>query len=166
MLNIELLEHLPLLEGMSAAQLEVLRPYFVIVEYEEETMIFGQGEMAEYLYIVVSGEVVVNFKPDDGPHLTVARVLTGGVVGWSAALGSRTYTSGAMTCANTQMLRVRGADLRWLCETYPDIGAIILDRLAAVIAERLRNTHRQVVSMLQRALFNGAANGLRRPIGG
>jgi hypothetical protein len=46
------------------------------------------------------------------------------------------------------MLRVRGEDLRILCEQHPDTGILILERLATVIAERLSNTHDQVMALL------------------
>lgn len=139
-------------QGFSPAQMDLLRPLFTVCDFSSNVVIFEQGEPAEYLYIVVSGEVVVNYKPDDGPPLTVARVQSGGIVGWSAALGSHQYTSGAETLAESQLLRVRGADLRCLCDCYPETGNVILERLAAAIAERLRNTHPQVVAMLQNGL--------------
>ena len=54
----------------------------------------------------------------------------------------------------SQMLRVRGEDLRILCEQYPDTGILILERLATVIAERLRNTHDQVMDLLKQGMGN------------
>ncbi len=140
-------------EGFHEAQLSLLRSLFLPCECPENTVLFEQGTPASFLYIVVSGEVVVNFKPDDAPSLVVARVRPGGVVGWSAALGSRSYTSEAVVVAPSQLLRVSGHDLRSLCEEYPETGSAILDRLAAVIAERLRNTHPQVKAMLESALL-------------
>jgi CRP-like cAMP-binding protein len=148
--------NLSLFQGLDEDQLSMLRSIFVPCDYYAGTMIFAQGDPAEQLYIVVSGEVIVNFKPDDGPPLTVARIRPSSVVGWSAALGSRTYTSAAVCTEYTQLLRVRGSDLRQLFEAYPEIGPIILDRLAALIAERLRNTHPQVVAMLEQGLLSGA----------
>jgi hypothetical protein len=50
------------------------------------------------------------------------------------------------------MLRVRNSDLRQLCENYPETGLLFLDRLAAMIAERLRTTHPQLVTMLEQGL--------------
>jgi CRP-like cAMP-binding protein len=141
--------------GLKPTQLDLLRSLFAPCDSCSGATLFEQGESAEYLYIVVVGEVVVNFKPDDGPSLVVARVQPGGVVGWSAAFGRKVYTSSAMASTDTRLLRVRGADLRSLCEQYPDTGTIILDRLAAVIAERLRNTQPQVKAMLEAALHNG-----------
>jgi len=107
------------------------------------------------MYLVISGEIAINYKPEDGSSITMARVGPGGVVGWSAALGNRLYTSSAVCTVYTQMLRVRGADLRNLCQQYPETGILILDRLATVIAERLRNTHEQVIALLKQGLLNG-----------
>ena len=134
--------------GLTDAQRKVLRPAFELVEFEESIVIFEQGALAEYLHIVVEGEVLVMFKPDDGPHLPVTRVRPGGVVGWSAAVGSRRYTSAAITTLKTYLLRARGNELRMLFRQHPDIGKIMKERLANVIAERARSTHAQVMNLL------------------
>lgn len=138
-----------LFEGLTAKQRDFLRPLFDPCDCYAGTILFEQGDPAEYLYAVVNGEVVVSFKPDDAPTLIVARVHPGSIVGWSAVLGSRCYTSRAECAQYTQLLRVRGTDLRRLCIQYPETGVQILDRLAAVIAERLHSTHDMVLSLLQ-----------------
>jgi CRP-like cAMP-binding protein len=150
----DIFANLFLFEGLTAKQCEILRPLFEPCDCYAGTVLFEQGDPAEHLYAVVTGEVVVNFKPDDAPMLTVARVQPGSIVGWSAALGSRCYTSSAECTQYTQLLRVRGADLRRLCIKHPETGVQILDRLAAVIAERLHSTHDMVLSLLQLGLNN------------
>ena len=82
-------------------QLEVILPLFIPCEFPADTILFEQGDPADNLFAVVGGEVVVNFKPDDGPTITVARVQPGSIVGWSAALGSRRYTSSAVCTSYT-----------------------------------------------------------------
>ena len=151
----DIFDQLPLFEGLHPTQLELLRPLFIPCDCYSDTVLFTQGDPAEYLFVVVIGEVIIQHKPEDGPPITVTRVNPGGVVGWSAALGNRTYTSSAVCTVYSQMLRVRGEDLRILCEQYPDTGILILERLATVIAERLRNTHDQVMDMLKQGLGNG-----------
>ena len=143
-----------LFAGLSAAQREILTPLFEPCDCYAGTVLFEQGDPAEHLYAVVTGEVVVSFKPDDAPTLTVARVQPGSIVGWSAVLGSRCYTSSAECTQYSQLLRVRGADLRRLCIQHPETGVQVLDRLAAVIAERLHSTHDMVLSLLQLGLNN------------
>lgn len=147
-----LFNQLLLFDDLRPEQHKLVRALFIPCEYSEDEVIFEQGNPAEYLYLVVVGEVIVRFKPDDGPSLLVARVSSEGVVGWSAALGSPTYTSSAVCDTPCKLLRVRNDDLRQLCARYPDTGVLVLERLAAVISERLRNTHEHVVAMLEQGL--------------
>ena len=139
-------------EEMTPQQRDLLKPLFSGCECMEGELLFEQGDPAENLYLVVSGEVIVRYKPDDGPELIVARVKSGGIVGWSAALGSHQYTSGAICGMNSKLLRVRGVDLRRLCEINPDTGVLVLESLADVIAERLNSTHQEVVKLLKQGL--------------
>jgi CRP/FNR family cyclic AMP-dependent transcriptional regulator len=148
----DLFNDLSLFKDFSLAQCNVLRPLFIPRHEPAGTTIFEQGDPAEYLYIVVDGEISIRFKPDDGPAIIVARVRPEGVVGWSAALGSPTYTSAAICSTECQMLRVRSQDLRQLCEQDPETATLLLERLAAVIAERLRNTHHHVMALLEQGL--------------
>ena len=149
------LDKFPMFQDFSPAQRDLLRSVFMPCDCYGDTCLFNQGDSAEHMYLVISGEIAINYKPEDGSSITMARVGPGGVVGWSAALGNRLYTSSAVCTIYTQMLRVRGADLRNLCQQYPETGILILDRLATVIAERLRNTHEQVIALLKQGLLNG-----------
>jgi CRP-like cAMP-binding protein len=146
------LEQLSLFEDFDPEQRALLGELFSPSFEPLGTLLFEQGAPAEHLYLVVDGEVHIQYKPDDGPLLTVARVQANGVVGWSAALGSPFYTSSAECSEDCNLLRVRGEDLRTLYKEHPDTGRKILGRLAAVIAERLRNTHHHVVELLEQGL--------------
>lgn len=150
--------HLPVFRDFSEDQLRLLRPLFTSVDAYAEELLFEQGAPVEYLYLVLSGEVLIRYKPEDGPALTVARVKSGGVVGWSAALGSQSYTSAAVCDTYSQLLRVRGRDLRHLCIDHPETGTLLLERLASIIAARLRNTHEQVVALLKQGLRSDFAS--------
>jgi CRP-like cAMP-binding protein len=152
LLDEDVFPNLFLFRDLIPKHLNLLQPLFIPCEFGADSVLFEQGDPAENLFAVVSGEVVVNFKPDDGPIIVVARVQPGSIVGWSAALGSRRYTSSAVCTTFTQLLRVRGDDLRRLCLQHPDTGTIFLDRLATVIAERLHSTHDLVLSLLQLGL--------------
>ena len=150
----DVLDKLTLFRDLSPAQKELLRPLFMPCDCYGDSVLFEQGDPAEHLYLVVTGEIVIYHKPEDGPPISVARVKAGGVVGWSAALGNRLYNSAAVCARYTQMLRVRGADLRDLCRQHPETGILILERLAEIIAERLRHTHKQVVELLKEGMRN------------
>lgn len=145
-------DQLSLFEGLSSNQLELLQPLFTICEQCDGNILFQQGESASYLYLLVAGEAVVRYKPDDGPWLTVARIRPEGVLGWSAALGSPFYTSSGICTADSVLLRISGENLRRLCEQHPHTGSLVLERLATMIAQRLRNTHNHVIALLEQGL--------------
>jgi len=148
-----LLEQLSLFQDFSSEQLDLLRKLFNPCFQSVGTLLFEQGAPAEFLYLVVEGEVLIQFKPDDGPPLTVTQVERNGVVGWSAALGRPVYTSSAECESDCKLLRVSSEELRQLYANDPDTGKKLLERLAAVIAKRLRNTHHHVVEMLEQGLL-------------
>ncbi len=143
-----------LLEGFSEEQMDLLRPLIENVRYETDQIIFKQGDKADYLFFVVDGKVSIQFDPEDGPVLTVSEVNQGGVFGWSSALGSASYTSAAVCTECGHFIRMDGEELKNLCQEHPETGILILNRLASVIAQRLRGTHEQVVALLHRGLNN------------
>lgn len=126
----------------------LLSSLLVPCSYECDTMIFEQGEAAHYLYFIEQGEVLVRYKTYDGPIINIGRVGAGEVVGWSAALGRETYTSGAVCTRDCQLLRIDGKSLRNVCKMHPESGAAIMDRFASLIAERVNPTHDQLLAIL------------------
>lgn len=152
----DIFEDLPLFRDLTPEQIQLLRPMFISYRCHSGTVLFEQGSPAEHLYLVAEGEVTIRYKPEDGPPIVIARIRPGGVVGWSAALGNRVYTSAAICSDCAQLVRVRTRDLRYLCEVYPDTGILILDRLASVIAERLLHTHDQVMALLLHGMRSGS----------
>ena len=154
-MNLEKYSHLAFFSGLRSEDIQLLAPYFAPQTWVAGTVIFEQDDYAEYLYLVVSGEVTIHYKPHDGPVMTVTRVQPGGIFGWSAAMNNPAYTSGAICSLDSEVLRIRGVDLRSICEKHPELGSIILDRLASVIAERKKNRQQSVSSIL--------ASGMRQP---
>jgi CRP/FNR family cyclic AMP-dependent transcriptional regulator len=144
--------NLAIFNGMEASQVRVLSPFLDEVVLRKGEPVFGQGEPASCLYILLEGEVTVRYKPYDGPPLTVARIQVGEVFGWSAALGREVYTSSAEAVRDGLAFRIRAASLQRLCECDPEAGGILLERLADSIAERLRNTNSSVLEILSQGV--------------
>jgi len=143
-----MLRKLSFFEGLSMDELNYLTQYFTDQSFIAGQVIFEQEQYAEFLYLVLEGSVEIRYKPDDGPPMKVAQIQSGGVFGWSAAMGNVAYTSGAECVVDCKTLKMRGVDLQELCNKYPELGKSILDRLAAVISERWQNRQSQVISLL------------------
>ena len=157
-MNLGKYRHLAFFSELQTEDIELLAPYFAPQTWVAGTVIFEQNDYAEYLYLVVSGEVTIRYKPHDGPVMTVTRVQPGGVFGWSAAMNNPAYTSGAVCSLDSEVLRIRGTDLRAIIEKKPELGKIILDRLAGVIAERKHRRQEQVTSILENGMRQSSNN--------
>jgi CRP-like cAMP-binding protein len=143
---------LPIFKGLSPDQFRLLDNILEFCQFPQGIIIFSQGKIAANLYILTEGEVSIRYKPYDGPPLTIAHIQPGGVFGWSAALGRSTYTSEAITAENSCTFRLSSINLHRFCERYPDVGALFLDRLASVIAARMRNTHNEILTILTKSM--------------
>jgi CRP-like cAMP-binding protein len=145
-------DRLHLFRDLNPAQAALVRSLFTPCHEAAGNFLFEQGDAAEFLYLIVVGEVAIRYKPEDGAEIVLSHVRPEGLVGWSAALGNSAYTSSAVCVADCLLLRARGQDLRRLCERNPEIGSLVLERLAAVVAERLSGAHDQVVALLEHGL--------------
>jgi CRP-like cAMP-binding protein len=143
---------LSIFTGLDGNQISQLSHFINECQYPKDYVIFEQGQPAMNLYILIGGEVAIRYKPYDGPPLHVARIEPGGVFGWSAALRRDVYTSGAVAVQDSLTYCILGSNLHVMCSQYPETGMIFLDRLASVIAERLRSTHTQVLGILTQGL--------------
>lgn len=157
------LSHFILFQGMSPEQIELVTPLVETCHFSSGETIFEQNEYAEFLYIVRSGEIAINFQPQDGDNIPVTHVQAGGVFGWSAVLGRALYTSAATCLKDCHCYRLRGKELQKVCEDHPEIGVIIIERLAAVVADRLTSTNAQIVKLLSRSME--PTNGEGKEIG-
>ena len=148
----EILARFALIEDFTQEQVEVLKSIIEDIKFDADQIIFNQGDRAEFLYFVLDGRVSIRFKPEDGPELKVSELDQGDVFGWSSALGSHAYTSSAICTESGLFIRLEGEELKNLCQEFPETGILILNRLAGVIAQRLRGTHEQVLALLHRGL--------------
>jgi CRP-like cAMP-binding protein len=155
-MSVDNLLQFSLFDGFSEGQMALLRPLFVPCDCHAGTVLFEQGEPAVYFYLVISGEVAIHYKPEDDQAIVIARIKPGGMIGWSAVIGRRSYTSATICTEYTELLRVRGSDLQTLCTQNPETGNLFVDRLAGVVAERLQSSHPQVLQLLENGLRNGA----------
>lgn len=146
------LDLLPLFHGLEVQYLVLLRPLFERVSFHAGMVVVEQGGPADYLYLIERGLLGIVYRPYDGEPITITHVEVGGLFGWSAVVGSPNYTSSGIAVEDLDVIRVRGSDLRRLCNENPEAGRAILDRLAEAVSARWKDAHEQVRSMLKNGM--------------
>ena len=146
---LESITQISLFQDLGTRDINRLNHIFTVEHFVQDQLIFQQESKAEYFYILLQGKVVIRYKPYDGPPLVIARIAPGGVFGWSAMLHRDVYTSDAVADVSSQAYRARGQELLDFCAKSPDSGAIILQRLAHAISERLEGSHTEILKLFR-----------------
>ena len=149
---LEVVKQIPILQELSEEQLELLTPLFEVFTCPSDHPIFEQDEQATYLYLLTGGTVALYYKPYDGARMILTHLHAGDAFGWSSVVGGSVYTSGIFSETEIKAVRIRGDDLRRLCRDHPDLGRIVLDRLAEAVSGRWKDSREQVQTILQRNL--------------
>ena len=141
-----------LFQDLEKSDLDIAGPLFSNIDYPADHILFSQGDHAEILYLVIRGELKVNYKPYDSPEITISRIREGDVAGWSTVLGNKNYTASVVSVTDVSLLYIKGNALRDLIKEYPQTGKIILNQLAIAASPRWKDAQNQVKSMLNKGM--------------
>lgn len=120
-------------------------------EYEAGAVIFRQGDHAEEFFVIHEGKVALQVQlpmalPQMSGSVTVDLLTTGDVLGWSAVVEPHVYTLTAVCLQRVKALAINGIRFRALLQDNYHIGYEVLNRLIRVVASRLDETRRLLIS--------------------
>lgn len=148
------MERISIFRKMNKQYADLLKPLFEPYSCRSGATVIQQGDRADYLYFIINGKVDVSFKPYDGIPITVSHVGKDDLFGWSALVGSRTYTSSVTAIEDLEAVRIHGSDVRKFCTEHPEAGKELLEQLANIASSRWKNAHEQVKSILIKGMKN------------
>jgi CRP-like cAMP-binding protein len=102
MLLPEELEELSFFRQLPAGYVHQVAPMAQLKECASETTLFRQGESSPFVYLVLEGDVLIEFRYADDKRLPVQAVRPGELVGWSRLLGPNSTTATARTQGRTR----------------------------------------------------------------
>lgn len=106
---LELLPEIPLFESLKKEDLTDIIDQMRFVLYEENRIIFRQGDVGRCLYIVLDGKVEVSIEHENQKEIRLA------VLGENQFFGEMSFLTGAPRSA-----AVRTLETTYLCELNPD----------------------------------------------
>lgn len=130
--------------GISSKVMKVIIDFCVEEVYEKGTTIFNQGEEAENLYILREG--TLNLMVRNGGSLVFSLSEPGEVFGWSSLFESGRYTASGICDTDLKVVKIGRKELSTILKHNPEDGFIVMRRLAGVIANRLKNAYRDILS--------------------
>jgi ABC-type nitrate/sulfonate/bicarbonate transport system permease component/CRP-like cAMP-binding protein len=96
--------------------------------------IYSADDVADDIFVVVSGRAEHVFKPEVGAREPLKRVTRGGVFGWAGLLLGQTQRLATVTAIEpTEVLRISAEELVKLLESEPLEGGQVMERFATMI---------------------------------
>ena len=120
------------------------------VEVKQGEFVFREGEKADKLHFLLHGSVALRVKLTSRPEsLTVSFVSTPyQSFGWSGIVAPNHYTSSAECDEDSKLLITPAQPFIKLLEKYPEAGFKVMQRIAEIIADRLRNSRQALIKTL------------------
>lgn len=117
------------------------------VRFEENQIIFREGDPAERFYFIREGLVSVELTIPHKGSTTLQTVRDGDVLGWSWLTPPYRWHFDARALRPTRALDFDGECLRQKCEKDHDLGYEVLKRFANVVSERLDAARLQLLDL-------------------
>ncbi len=116
--------------GLLARIAALARP----ARYAAGARIYRAGDVADDIFVVVSGRIEHVFKPEVGAREALKRMTRGGVFGWAGLLLGQTRRLATVTAAEpTEVLRIDTEALVRLLESEPLEGGHVMGRFVTMI---------------------------------
>ena len=138
MVSVDTLKKLDLFVGLMDLELEAISEISEIAEYPRGTVIFKEGDEAASLYVLIEGNVALNFEVGRNREVIVHSVGYGQAFGWSALVQPYLFTASARCTNNSRVLTIDRKRLRKLFELDCHMGFVIMEKLAGLVSNRLR----------------------------
>lgn len=139
----------PFLAGMSRTHLALLTDSAIAAHFEKGQTILREGEFAKGVYLIESGEVVLESGEESGQPLVVDTIGAGDPLGWSWMFPPYIWRFTACAVEPIDAIFFYGTTLREYCEKDHSLGYELLKRTALVMLRRLQASRDRLLSVLQ-----------------
>jgi diguanylate cyclase (GGDEF)-like protein len=140
-----LLKNVDIFNSLNDIELEEVAKFSALIKDKQDEILFSQGEQAKALYIVNSGEVMVQKIEDDQPVL-IARFIQGNSFGELDLFSGVKRKVQALALKNSELLCFPkdGVNFKEFLEDHPAISAQVLHNILVVISKRIRRANELV----------------------
>ena len=149
MIDVQNLKQFVMLGYLSDNMLDKLIPITDYLLFEENEMVFKQGEKADRLYFLQTGKVLLEHRITDKITVSMSSIKPGFSFGWSAMLDDEPYSTDAICTEPCQIFSFRESKIKKVMENDHSLGFIISKRLLHVIKKRYDSRTEQFVKTIK-----------------
>jgi len=147
MISPETLRRYPYFGGIGEESLKQVAMLADEVTVPANTCMFNEGDPAKYLYLIVRGEVNIQYLLGNGELRTVDTLVGGDLLVWSSMIEPYKTTAVGTATKETHLVRIAAPKLRELCDKEPLLGYRLATQIAKLLAHRLEGSRIQLASL-------------------
>ncbi len=133
----------PVFAGLPASQIDALAAASREERYRPREYVFMEGDLAQWLCVVVSGRVKILRQARSGKDVVLELLGPGEVFGGVAVIERRPYPATAQATETTAVLKIGADALGAVAAAHPSV----IREMALMIGRRLRSAHDSVKSL-------------------
>jgi CRP-like cAMP-binding protein len=142
-----LIRDAPVFAGLADEQLELIAGCASNVTFDEDAVLFREGDPADDFYLVRHGTIALETFVPARTAMTIETLQTGEVVGWSWLFPPYRWQFDGRALTDVRATAFDGACLRRKCADDPALGYELMQRFARVMMERLQWTRLRLLDV-------------------
>jgi CRP/FNR family cyclic AMP-dependent transcriptional regulator len=137
-----LLKNVALFSGLADSELEMLQQHASIRTYSKQSIIINEGDDANGLYVVITGQVKVFLSNQEGREVIINMLGPGDYFGELALIESCQRSASVMTTDKTQLAFLSKTDFQQVLAEHAEIAFNLILALSGrirVLSENVKN---------------------------
>jgi CRP-like cAMP-binding protein len=159
MISPETLRSFALFAGLDQCMIKALAMAGEKVVVKKGEWLFYEGNVADALYVVISGTVGLKVALDreGSSHVELCTLVAGDLLGWSAVVEPGIYHLSASAMQDSTLVKWDGADLAELLTHHPAMGFKLMCRIVQVVGDRLAGFAVRFASLVEGDQWQGVS---------
>ena len=147
MISPEVLRRYPYFAGISEESLKQIAMIAEEKHVPAGTQMFNEGDPAGCFFVIIDGEVNIDYLLGTGEKRTVDTLTSGDLLVWSALVEPYRTTAIGTTTKDCDLVCINAEKLREFCEKDPLIGYRLTTQVAKMLANRLEGARVQLAAV-------------------
>lgn len=144
----EMLKGMNLFEFLKVDELKDIAALAKIEEYNSGDYVFREGDKAEKIYLVLEGRVAVEIEVGPGKKVVVYTETKGKMFGYPSLVKPHIFTTCARCLDKVKLITIKAEDLvEKVFKNDCRSGYLVMNKLAEIIAMKLKETRIQLLSL-------------------
>lgn len=134
----------PFFMGLNPQHLRLLTESAMVVQFETDQEIFHEGDPANRFFLILEGKVVLETVVEERGVIQIQTLGAGDDLGWSWLFPPYLLDTSARALVPTRTIFFYGTRLREQSEQDNALGYQLMQRVAAVLIQRLQATRNRL----------------------